>query len=104
MDLPVYLDHAATTPLDPEALADMMPFFTESFGNPSSIYSLGSRARDAVDEARESIAEAIGARAEEIYFTSGGTEGDNWAVKGLATGAGPDRRHVLVSAIEHSAI
>lgn len=100
MELPVYLDHAATTPLDPEALAEMMPFFTENFGNPSSIYSLGSRARAAVDEARESVADAIGARPEEIYFTAGGTEGDNWAVKGLASRGS----HVLVSVIEHRAI
>ena len=80
----IYLDHASTTPVRPEVVEAMTPYFTEHFGNPSSIYPLGQEASDAVAAARESLAGLIGAAPREIFFTSGGTESDNWAIKGLA--------------------
>ena len=83
----IYLDNAAATRLAPEALEAMLPFFTENYGNPGSIYSMGTAAKRAISDARESIAESMGARADEIYFTSGGTEADNWAIKGPAEDA-----------------
>jgi cysteine desulfurase len=104
MELPIYLDHAATTPVAPEVFEAMRPYFSEVYGNPASIYTAGAEARDAVDAARESIAGAIGADPDEVYFTSGGTEADNWAIKGLAAEAPPERRHLLVSAVEHHAV
>ena len=82
----VYADHAATTPLMPEALEAMLPFMKGDFGNPSSIHSWARKPREAVREARATIAECIGAEPEEIFFTSGGTEADNWAVKGSEGG------------------
>jgi cysteine desulfurase len=104
LDLPVYLDHAATTPTDPAVLQEMLPYFTERFGNPSTIYAAGAVAREAVDEAREVIAEAINADPEEIYFTSGGTESNNWAVKGMAQSAPDGKRHLLTTPIEHHSV
>src|SRR5262249_55518815 len=104
MYLPIYLDHAATTPVSPEVLAEMLPYFTEVFANPAAIYTPGAEARAAVDEARESIAMAIGARPEEIYFTAGGTESNNWALKGVAQATAPTRRHILTTPIEHMAV
>ena len=80
----IYLDHASTTPVRPEVVEAMTPYFTEHFGNPSSIYPLGQEASDAVAAARESLAGLIGAAPREIFFTSGGTESDNWAIKGLS--------------------
>lgn len=94
-----YLDHAATTPLRPRALDAMMPFLTDDFGNPSGAHSTARRARKAVDEARDSIADCLGVRPGEIIFTSGGTESDNLAIKGVAPG-----RQMLSSAIEHPAV
>ncbi len=94
----IYLDHASTTPADPEVVAAMSPWFTEGFGNPSTVYSLGLTSAQVVREARESIAQTIGAEPEEIYFTSGGTESDNWAILGPPT---PTARR---GAISHSAI
>ena len=82
----IYLDHASTTPVRPEVVEAMTPYFTEHFGNPSSIYPLGQEASDAVAAARESLAGLIGATPREIFFTSGGTESDNWALKGLRPG------------------
>src|SRR5689334_11061933 len=101
MELPVYLDHAATTPVAPEVLADMLPYFSQVYGNPATLYAAGAQAREAVDGAREAIAEEIGASPEEVYFTSGGTEADNWALKGIAQSAG--QGHILVNPIEHHA-
>lgn len=80
----VYMDHAATTFIKPEVVETMLPFLKEHFGNPSSLYSIGREGKEAVETAREKLAKALGARPEEIYFTSGGTESDNWAVKGTA--------------------
>ena len=100
----IYLDHASTTPADPEVVAAMLPWHSEEFGNPSSLYSLGLTAADAVQQARESIAQTIGAEADEIYFTSGGTESDNWAVLGVAHAKREKGNHIITSKIEHHAI
>ena len=98
----VYLDNAATTPLDPRVLEAMLPHLGGVRGNPSSLYGPGSRAAEAVEEARENVASLIGASPEEIIFTSGGTEADNLAVFGLARAA--EGRRVLISAVEHAAV
>lgn len=102
----IYLDHAATTPLDGRVLEAMLPYLTEHFGNPSSVYRLGRQARQALDEARQTVAEALHALPQEIVFTSSGTEADNLALKGVAealrqAGRG---RHIVTSAIEHHAV
>ncbi|MBI4336743.1 MAG: cysteine desulfurase [Chloroflexi bacterium] len=101
---PVYLDHAATTPLRPEALEAMLPYFSQQFGNPSSIYSLGQDARKAIDEARESVAGVLGCRPSEVVFTSGGTESDNAAIKGVALALKQTGNHVVTTGIEHHAV
>ena len=80
----VYMDHAATTFTKSEVVEAMLPFLKEHFGNPSSLYSIGREGKEAIETAREQLAKAIGANPEEIYFTSGGTESDNWAIKGTA--------------------
>jgi len=98
----VYLDHNASTPVHPEVLAAMLPFFGEVYGNPSSVHAFGRAARDAVDDARATIARFLGSRPEEIVFTSGGTESDNFGVKGLAVARGAG--HVITSRIEHHAV
>jgi len=98
----VYLDHNASTPVHPEVLAAMLPFFGEVYGNPSSVHAFGRAARDAVDDARATIARFLHSRPEEIVFTSGGTESDNFGVKGLALARG--RGHVITSRIEHHAV
>ena len=100
----IYLDHAATTPLAPEALAEMMPFWMESCGNPSSIHATGREAHRALDTARKRVAAAIGAEPGEIYFTSGGSESDNWALKGAADALRDRGRHIVTSAVEHHAV
>ena len=100
----VYLDHAATTPIDPRVVEAMLPFFTESFGNPSSIHSLGQESKEAMDDARNSVAGFIGARSEEIVFTSSGTEADNYALKGIAYAREGAGNHIITTSIEHHAI
>lgn len=100
----VYMDHAATTPVKPEVLQAMLPYFTEKFGNPSSIYSISGFTRTAIEEARGKVAKAIGAEPEEIFFTSGGTESDNWAIKGIAFANRKKGNHIITSAIEHHAV
>ena len=100
----VYLDNAATTPLLPEVREAMMPFLGEGFGNPSSLHEWGDVAREAVDAAREQVAELIGARAEEVIFTGGGTESNNFAVKDLALAQQSKGKHIVVSAIEHFSV
>ena len=101
----VYADNSATTKLSAKALEAMMPYLTEEFGNASSLYSMGGRARAAVDEAREKIAAVLGASPREIYFTSGGSEADNWAIKGAAeAGARKGKRHIITSVFEHHAV
>ena len=104
MEKVIYLDHASTTPADPEVLEVMRPWFGEEFGNPSTVYSLGLTAAQAVQQARESVADALGAEPEEIYFTSGGTESDNWAVLGTADAQTKKGRHLITSAVEHHAV
>jgi cysteine desulfurase len=103
MPEPVYLDHNATTPLLPEALDAMLPYLRGRFGNPSSQHAYGQAARGAVEHARKQVAGLIGASPEEIVFTSGGTEANNLAVRGLAE-AHPSRRHIVTSGVEHPAI
>lgn len=100
----IYLDNAATTQTYPEVLDAMLPFFTEHYGNPSSIYSFAGEAGKAVDEARRTIASAIGADASEIYFTGGGSESDNWALKATAEAYTSKGKHIITSKIEHHAI
>jgi cysteine desulfurase len=100
----VYLDYNATTPLAPEALAAMLPFLRDSFGNPSSIHAAGREARAAVDDARERVAALLGVKAHEIIFTSGGTEACNLAVLGIARAHAPRGRHLITAAAEHHAV
>jgi cysteine desulfurase len=104
MTEPVYLDNAATTPLDPRVLESMLPHLGGRRGNPSSLHSFGGSAREGLEEARGSVAALIGASPEEIVFTSGGTESDDLAVLGLARSAGPNKRHAVVSCVEHAAV
>lgn len=100
----VYLDHSATTPVDPRVVAAMMPYLTEKFGNASSVHFFGQEARAAVDRARREVAALIGARANEIVFVSGGTEANNLAIRGVL-GANPSNKgHIITSAIEHSSV
>ncbi len=99
-----YLDYAATTPTHPDVLKAMLPYFTDAFGNPSSIYSYGQEAKGAIGEARAKVASLIGARDEEIVFTSGGTEADNFALKGVAFANEERGNHIITSSIEHHAV
>ncbi|HEX3650071.1 MAG TPA: aminotransferase class V-fold PLP-dependent enzyme, partial [Pseudonocardiaceae bacterium] len=99
----VYLDHAATTPMLPEAVAAMSEALS-MVGNASAVHTSGRQARRAVEEAREDIADALGARPSEVIFTAGGTEADNLAVKGMFWAAPPGRRRVLASSVEHHAV
>ena len=100
----VYLDYAATTPTRPEVVQAMLPYFTDAFGNPSSIYSYGQEAKGAVEQARKKVAKLIGARDEEVVFTSGGTEADNTALKGVIFGNESKGNHIITSSIEHHAV
>jgi cysteine desulfurase len=104
MSMQVYLDYAATTFTAPEVVTAMTPFFTESFGNPSSIYSFSERNRKAIAKARQQVADVIGASADEIFFTSGGTEADNWALKGAAWRGRSKGNHIITTKIEHHAV
>ncbi|RBP45534.1 cysteine desulfurase NifS [Garciella nitratireducens] len=99
-----YFDYAATTPVDPGVLEEMLPYFKDSFGNPSSIYSYGREAKKAVEEARSKIANLIGADSKEIFFTAGGSEADNWAIKGIAMKLKDKGNHIITSKIEHHAV
>lgn len=101
----IYADNAATTALSPEVLQDMMPYLTTVYGNPSSMYSIGSEAQKAVELARVDVAEAINAMPREIFFTSGGSESDNWAIKGVARALkAKGKNHIITSAFEHHAV
>nr|WP_300833840.1 cysteine desulfurase NifS [uncultured Acetatifactor sp.] len=100
----IYLDNAATTRTAQEVVEAMLPYFTEQYGNPSAIYSLGSAGKKAINEARRTIAAAIGAKPEEIYFTAGGTEADNWALKAAAECCAGKGRHIITTKIEHHAV
>jgi cysteine desulfurase len=98
----VYLDHNASTPVHPEVVAEMLPYFGEVFGNPSSIHAFGREAREAMDRARERVARFLSVSPQEIVFTSGGTESDNFALKGLAGARG--KGHIITSLVEHHAV
>lgn len=100
----IYLDNAATTAVNPEVLESMLPYFTEEYGNPSAVYSFAGEAGKAVAEAREKIAAGIGAKPEEIYFTAGGSESDNWALKATAEAYGNKGKHIITTTIEHHAV
>lgn len=101
---PIYLDYSATTPVKQEVLDVMIPYFTEKFGNPSSLYGIGFTSKDAIELARSQVAALIGAEAREIYFTSGGTEADNWAVIGAARSRKNKGNHIITTQIEHHAL
>ena len=100
----IYADNAATTKLSPVALAAMTPYFTEDYGNPSSLYNLATHSKAALDRARADVALCLNAQPEEIFFTSGGTESDNWALRGVAEALNKKGKHILISAVEHHAI
>ncbi|PYS24472.1 MAG: cysteine desulfurase NifS [Acidobacteria bacterium] len=100
----VYLDHSATTPIDSRVLEAMLPYLTEKFGNASSVHMFGQEARAAVDKARRQVASLVGARANEVVFTSGGTEANNLAIRGICEVAKAHGRHVITSAIEHPSV
>lgn len=100
----IYLDNAATTKVSKDVLNSMIPYFEECYGNHAAVYSFAGEARKAVDESRKIIAEAIGATSEEIYFTGGGTEADNWAVAGVAEALEKKGKHIITTAIEHHAV
>ena len=99
----IYLDHAATTPVRADVLEAMLPYFSMNFANASSGYAAARQSRKAIDEARHQIAQAIGAKSAEIYFTSGGSEADNWALMGVAA-AQPEKKHIITTKIEHHAV
>lgn len=104
MENKIYLDNAATTKTRPAVVEAMLPYFTESFGNPSSVYELASQNKKAVDEARGIIAKALGTESSDIYFTAGGSESDNWAVKATAEAYAAKGNHIITSKIEHHAV
>jgi len=101
----IYLDHSATTPLDPRVRDAMLPYFIDPYGNPSSIHAFGREARAVLEESRDRIARSIGARSDEVFFTSGGTEADNHALQGVARAARRNgKNHIVISAVEHHAV
>ncbi len=100
----IYLDNAATTKTSPTVLEAMMPYFSECYGNASSIYSIGTKSKEAINRSRETIAKTLGAKPEEIYFTAGGSESDNWALKATAEAYQSKGKHIITSKIEHHAI
>ncbi len=104
MEKLIYLDNAATTAVRPEVFEAMKPFFMENYGNPNSVYTFAQKSKTAVDEAREAIASLIGAKANEIYFTGGGSESDNWALKQCAEAFAAKGKHIITTKIEHHAI
>ena len=100
----VYADNAATTAMSRTAIDAMLPYLNNIYGNPSSLHSVGQRAKEALDAARETVAQCLGCEPREIIFTSGGTEADNWAVFGTAKRMGKRGKHIVTTAIEHHAI
>ena len=100
----VYLDNAATTKVRPEVVEAMLPYFTEIYGNASAVYDFGQKCKQAMEDARETIAASIGTKAANIYFTAGGSESDNWALKGVAEAYGDKGKHIITTKIEHHAI
>ena len=104
MNKPVYMDYAATTFTKPEVLEEMLPYFTEFYGNPSSIYSISRETKRAIDKARMRVAKALNADPQEIYFTGGGSEADNWVIKGIALANKKKGNHIITTKIEHHAV
>jgi len=104
MNKSIYMDHAATTYVKPEVMEEMMPYFTTYFGNPSSIYTLARETKKAIDIGRDKVAKAINADSSEIFFTSGGSEADNWAIKGIASAYKKKGNHIITTVIEHHAV
>lgn len=104
MEKIVYMDNASTTKISPEVLDSMMPYLTTVYGNPSSIYSIGRESRKAVENAREQVSKALNCDTNEIYFTSGGSESDNWAIKGIAFANENKGKHIITTNIEHHAV
>lgn len=104
MNQTIYLDNAATTRTNPQVVEAMLPYFTENYGNPSSVYEFSAPSKEIIASARETIAESLGARPAEIYFTAGGTESDNWAIKAAAEAYGDKGKHIITSKIEHHAV
>jgi cysteine desulfurase len=100
----IYLDHIASTPVHPEVLKAMIPYLAGNFGNPQSLHDFGEKAKNVIDEAREKVAELINAKPEEIYFTSSGTESNNFALKGLALANQKKGNHIIISSIEHQSV
>lgn len=100
----IYMDNSATTPVKEEVLEAMLPYFSEKYGNPSSIYSLGSASKVAVENARNQVAKALGAQSKEIFFTAGGSESDNWAIKGVAFNQRKKGNHIITTKMEHHAV
>lgn len=100
----IYMDNSATTPMKKEVLNEMIPYFTEKFGNPSSVYSLGGQSKNAVEEARDKVAKPLGAKPSEIFFTGSGSESDNWAIKGVAYANKSKGNHIITSKIEHHGV
>ena len=100
----IYLDNAATTKTSPEVVEAMLPYFTEQYGNASAIYSIGSANKEVISKARKDIADVLGAKENEIYFTAGGSESDNWALKATCEAYGAKGKHIITSKIEHHAI
>jgi cysteine desulfurase len=104
MNKKVYMDYSATTYTKPEVLQEMIPYFTENFGNPSSLYSMSDVPREAINTARQRVAKAINADKNEIFFTAGGSESDNWILKGIAFANKNKGNHIITTKIEHHAI
>ncbi|MBW9152764.1 cysteine desulfurase NifS [Clostridium estertheticum] len=104
MNKSIYMDHAATTYVKPEVMEEMLPYFTKYFGNPSSIYTLARDTKKAIDIGRDKVAKAINADSSEIFFTSGGSEADNWAIKGIASSYKKKGNHIITTVIEHHAV
>ena len=100
----IYMDNAATTKIHPDVLKAMLPYLKESYGNPSSIYSLGHESREAIELSRNKVAKALNAQSNEIFFTSGGSESDNWAIKGIAFANQDKGKHIITTNIEHHAV
>jgi cysteine desulfurase len=100
----IYLDHAGTTAMDPAVLEAMLPYFSQLYGNPSSVHTVGQESRHALDSARESVARVLHCRTNEVVFTSGGTEADNAAIHGAATALQETGHHIITASVEHHAV
>ena len=100
----LYLDHSATTAVKKEVLEAMIPYYTQHYGNPSSIYSIGRATQKAISESREKVAHVLNADSKEIFFTGSGTESDNWAIKGAAYANRKKGRHIITTQVEHPAV